>query len=94
MVVVACLEITLSVSWSQSLKDKRMVVRSLVSKIHNKFNVSVHEVDALDNRQMIVLAITTASNSKPQIQAVFDHIVNFIESDYDVSIDDVATDFF
>jgi len=94
MVVVACLEITLGVSWSQSLKDKRMVVRSLTSKVRNKFNVSIHEVDALDHRQQIVLAITTASNSKPKIQSVFEHIVNFIESDYDVSIDDVHVEFF
>lgn len=92
--VVACLEVTLGVSWSHSLKDKRMVVRSLKSRIRHKFNVSVHEVDALDSRQIIVLAITTASNSKAQVQAVFDHIINFIESDYDLSLDDISVEFF
>lgn len=94
MVTVGCLEIELGCSWSQSLKEKRMVVRSLISKIRGRFNVSVHEVDALNSRQKIVLAITTASNSKAKIQSVFDHIVNFIESDYDVSIDDIGVELF
>ncbi|GAA0065357.1 hypothetical protein UT300002_01380 [Clostridium perfringens] len=38
------LKITLRASWVHSLKEKRMVVKSIVQRLKNKFNVSVGEV--------------------------------------------------
>ena len=92
--VVGSLEITLQAPWVHSLKEKRMIVRSLVAKIRNKFNVSVHEVDEMDSHQTIVLGITTGSNSQIQIQKVLDFVINFIEEDYDLITEDIIIDFF
>ena len=44
MMVGTC-EVTLRIPWALSLKDKRMVVKSLVEKTRHKFNISIAEVD-------------------------------------------------
>ena len=52
------LKITLRASWVHSLKEKRMVVKSIVQRLKNKFNVSVGEVDEQDIHQIIVIGIS------------------------------------
>ena len=42
---ILIMEVTLRASWVHSLKEKRMVVKSIVQKLKNKFNISVAEVD-------------------------------------------------
>lgn len=91
---IGCLEIQLGAPWVMSLKEKRMIVRSLVAKIRQSFNVSVHEVGAHDVHQHIVLGITTASNSTAQLQSVLDQVINFIESNYETSIDSINIEIF
>ena len=48
---VFVLKIKLYAPWVHSLKEKRMVVKSLLAKIRNKFQVSVAEVEAQDVHQ-------------------------------------------
>ena len=48
---VLVLKIKLYAPWVHSLKEKRMVVKSLLAKIRNKFQVSVAEVEAQDVHQ-------------------------------------------
>ena len=45
MVIIALLTLDIHIPHAQSLKDKRMVVRSLKDRLRTKFNVSVSEVD-------------------------------------------------
>ncbi len=52
------LKITLRASWVHSLKEKRMVVKSIVQRLKNKFNVSVGEVHEQDIHQIIVIGIS------------------------------------
>ena len=42
--MILSLKIKLHAPWVHSLKEKRMVVKSLLSKMRNKFNVAVAEV--------------------------------------------------
>ena len=42
--LILSLKIKLHAPWVHSLKEKRMVVKSLLSKMRNKFNVAVAEV--------------------------------------------------
>ncbi|WP_278382545.1 DUF503 domain-containing protein, partial [Clostridium tyrobutyricum] len=37
---VLIMKITLRASWVHSLKEKRMIVKSIVQKLKNKFNIS------------------------------------------------------
>ena len=42
---VALLELDLHIPYAQSLKDKRMAVRSIKDRLRKRFNVSISEVD-------------------------------------------------
>jgi len=63
---------------SRSLKDKRQVVRSIKDRLHNEFNVSIAEVEELDNRQLIVLGMAMVSNEAGHVRSVFDSIVKVL----------------
>lgn len=46
--IIEAATVKLYASWVHSLKEKRMVVKSIISKTRNKFNVSISEADAQD----------------------------------------------
>ena len=51
--IIACMTFTLRAPWVHSLKEKRMIVKSLVSRLHNRFNVSASEIDRQDTHLII-----------------------------------------
>ncbi|HEV8062116.1 MAG TPA: DUF503 domain-containing protein [Gemmataceae bacterium] len=72
---VGTLQVRLLVRESRTLKDKRQVVRSIKDRLHNEFNVSIAEVEALDHRQLIVFGLAMVSNEAGHIRSAFDAIV-------------------
>ena len=79
--VVGVLELTLAVP-AASLKEKRGVVKRIVGRTRNKFNVSAAEVDELDNPGAAVLGIITVANDRKFINSVLNKIINFIDDLY------------
>jgi len=65
---------------SFSLKDKRRVVRSLVQRVRNQFNVAIAEVGDLDDVRAATLAIVCVSNSAPHADEMLATVVRFVES--------------
>lgn len=65
---------------SRSLKDKRQVVKSIKDRLHNAFNVSVAEVDKLENRQLAVLGFALVSNETHPIKTAFGQILEALRS--------------
>ena len=63
-----------------SLKGKRQVIRSLTSRLRNKFNVAVAEVGENDRWQIVELGVSCVSNDARHAQEMLDHVVRFIES--------------
>jgi uncharacterized protein YlxP (DUF503 family) len=59
---------------SHSLKEKRHVVKSLRDRLHNKFNVSVAEIDYQDLWQRSVLAAVTVSADRVQAERVLQSV--------------------
>ena len=76
---VGICKVRLRLPENQSLKGKRRVISSLCSRIHNKFNVSIAEVDDIDSWQLATLGITCASNSTHHAQDVISGVVSYIE---------------
>lgn len=87
---IAVLTVKLFAPWVHSLKDKRMVVKSLLDKIRNKFNVSACEVDQQDMHQTAVIGIAAIAADHAQSDSILDHVLNFIESNTEAEI--VAVD--
>ncbi len=79
MVVGVC-DISLLIHDSQSLKDKRQVIKSLQEKVRNRFNVSVAEVGSNDVWQRAELGVAAVGNDRAFINSVIDKVVNFIEN--------------
>jgi uncharacterized protein len=83
------MQITLRASWSHSLKEKRMVVRSIVQKLKNKFNISVAEVAEQDIHQTIVIGIAGICGTSAQLDSTMENIITFIECNTDAEIIDI-----
>lgn len=91
--IIGIVQARISIDGARSLKDKRRVVTSLKARLHRHYQVSVAEVDELDNRQSAMLGITMASNDARYCRSVLDKLVNrlhqtrgFVLDDYDVQI--------
>jgi len=78
--IVGSLRVRLLVRESRSLKDKRQVVRSIKDRLHNRFNVSVAEVEAQDHRQLVVLGLAMVADEAAPVRAAFDQIVAALRS--------------
>jgi uncharacterized protein YlxP (DUF503 family) len=72
---VGSLKVRLLIRESRTLKDKRQVVKSIKDRLRNAFNVSVAEVDALDNRQVAVLGFAMVCNEAQPIHNTFEQIL-------------------
>ncbi len=72
---------------NSSLKGKRQVVKSIIARIRNKFNVSVAEVDNLGRWQLATLGICCISNDSRYTNEILSRVVTFvINSRFDVEI--------
>ncbi|MEJ2635670.1 MAG: DUF503 domain-containing protein [Calditrichia bacterium] len=87
-VIIGLLTAEIFIPSANSLKEKRMVVKGLKDKIHNKFNVSVSEVDYQDKWQRALLGIAQVGNDYGFIEKNLNKIFNLIESNNNVEIID------
>jgi uncharacterized protein YlxP (DUF503 family) len=74
--IVGSLRVRLLLREARSLKDKRQVVLSIKDRLRDRFNVSVAEVEDLDQRQLAVLGVAMVANEAGPIRAAFEQIVN------------------
>ncbi len=61
---------------ASSLKDKRRLVKSFKDRISGRFNVSIAEVDAQDDRHRAILAIAAVGSDSAYLAGVLQKIVN------------------
>jgi hypothetical protein len=78
-VIVGAAVVELHVHGSQSLKQKRGVVRSVVQRLRNRFNVAVAEIGGQDTWQRAVLGITTTGIDRTRVREVLNRVLVFIE---------------
>ncbi|MGL5677339.1 MAG: DUF503 domain-containing protein [Cellulosilyticaceae bacterium] len=88
--VVGIAELKFSAPWVHSLKEKRMVVRSILGKASSKFNVAIAEVDAQDIHQTIVIGLSVVSNTDKLADAMMDEIIQFIEANTEAELLDIS----
>jgi len=75
---VGVCKVRLRLPGTLSLKDKRRVVKSITTRVGNKFNVSVAEVDDHDFWQSATLGICCVSNDNRYTNEVLSKIMDFI----------------
>ncbi len=78
--VVGILTVTLSIPGSNSLKDKRQVVKSTLANVRNKFNVSASEVGSMDLHRRAELGFACVSNDAVLVNSMLNKVLDYIES--------------
>ncbi len=86
--VVGILELEMRLSSSNSLKDKRSILKSLISRIRNNFNVSVSEIGYQDVWQSTIVGIAFITTEKSFAQRVLSRIMKFVEKERNISLID------
>ena len=76
----------LRAEWAHSLKEKRMIVKSLVAKLQNKFHVSAGEVDEQDIHQIIVIGVAAIVPHNAMADSLMESISRFIEENTEAEI--------
>ena len=78
---IGVLTIWLEIADSNSLKDKRQSLKSLLDLLRNKFNVSAAEVGDNDTWRRAVVGVACVSNDQGHSSAVLNKVLQFVESD-------------
>ena len=78
MIIGVC-EISLHLPESQSLKDKRQIVKSILARVRNQFEVAIAEVDDNDVWQVATLGVSCVSNSKQHAGDALERVRRYIE---------------
>jgi uncharacterized protein YlxP (DUF503 family) len=88
--VVGILTVELSLGDIFSLKEKRQIVKSVIDRIKNRFNVSIAEVDKQDVKRRAVIGMACVSNSNQLVDRQLDLILDFLEADGRFAIEDIC----
>jgi uncharacterized protein YlxP (DUF503 family) len=88
--IVGLLTLDLHIPEANSLKSKRLVIKSLIDRIKNKFNVSIAEVDANDLWQRSVIGIAYVANETQIINKVFEKIKNLVLGSHSIELIDAT----
>lgn len=87
--IIGAATVKLYAPWVHSLKEKRMVVKSLISKVQNKFNISISEIDVQDIHQTIVLGMACVADTVRLGDSIIDAVITFIENHTEAEILDI-----
>jgi uncharacterized protein len=91
--VIGVLQVELTIPGSLSLKDKRRVVQSLKTKLHQEHMVSVAETGTLDSVQTATLGIVLAATDVSYAQSVLSTIERKIQHHRDCVLADSSVQF-
>jgi len=76
---VGVLRIRLRLPENGDLKGKRQVIKSIMARVQNKFNVAVAETDDLDSWQTATIGVVCVSNNSRHNNEVLSKVIDFIE---------------
>ena len=86
--IIATITFKLHAPWVHSLKEKRMIVKSILAKLQNRFHVSVAEIDEQDTHQIIVIGVAAIVPHNAQADSLMESISRFVEENCEAEIID------
>ncbi len=84
--VIGTLTVTLQIPASQSLKDKRQVVRSLTARLRRTFNVAVAEIEDQDKWQIATIGIVAVSADTRHVDEMCQKALSMVEEEGEAQI--------
>ena len=67
---------------NESLKGKRRVIQSITTRLQNRYNISVAEIDNQGLWQLATLGITCVSNNRRHANEILSNVINFVAYNY------------
>lgn len=92
--VIGTLQLELHFFQPQSLKEKRVLLKSLVSRIRREFNVSLSEIDGMDLWQASTLAIAAVGAHTKHVNQILDRVAEYIRRENQLEIVKQQMEFF
>ncbi len=90
---VGICRLTYRLPGNDSLKGKRQVSRSLITRLRQRFNVAAAEVDGIDQHQLLVIGLSCVSNDVRHTSEMLDAVVKFAGNHHiDAELVDVERD--
>ncbi len=86
--LLAILQFDLLIRGSESLKDKRRVVKSLKDRLHAEHMVSVAEIGLLDRFDVARLGLAAVGSDVRQLQSMTDRILDKVRALHDAELGD------
>ena len=83
---IAVMSFRLHAPWVHSLKEKRMIVKSILARLQNRFHVSAAEIDEQDTHQIIVIGVAAIIPNNAVADSMMDEISRFIEENCEAQI--------
>jgi len=62
-----------------SLKEKRSIIKSIINRIRNKFNISIAETDYNDNHSWAEIGFSIIGNDLRVVNSKVDKVLNLAE---------------
>lgn len=72
--------IELRLPGNNSLKGKRRIIKSIIARVGQQFNVSIAEVESQDTWQRAVLGVSGVSSSAEYVHGQMERVVEWIET--------------
>ena len=85
---IAVMTFRLRAPWVLSLKEKRMIVKSLVARLQNRFHVSAAEIDEQETHQIIVIGVAAIVPHNALADSLMEEISHFVEENCEAEIVD------
>jgi len=90
--VIGLLTLDLHFPGARSLKDKRQALRSLETRLRNRFNVSVAEVEFQDLWQRARLAVVAVNTDHVHLESTLHSAAGEAENAREILVTDVSVE--
>ena len=77
--VLGTLQLELHFPEPQSLKEKRFVLKSALTRLKQNMNVSVAELDGMDLWQFAVVGVACVGRERKDVDRLLDQVLNFFD---------------
>ncbi len=79
MLHIGILQFTVEIPYAESLKDKRNVIKALKDRLRRSFNVSIAEIEDLEDCTIATLGALVAGNEIAHVNSSLDHLLNALQ---------------
>jgi hypothetical protein len=76
MLHIGVLQFSLEIAYAESLKDKRNAIKALKDRLRRSFNVSISEIEDLDEPTIATLGAVVAGSDIAHLNSTMDHLIN------------------